>query len=155
MNRALVLTGGAPQALNSEDVNFEAVWATLASSFREIHTKNASSLSFEELYRSAYVMVLKKKGELLYNRVQDFIREWLSRHVLPQVRYLLAGNLLVDAQLGLGATANERRIIGERFLKGLKQAWQDHQVCMRMLTDVLMYMVSGHLWLQRTTAEHC
>ncbi len=90
-------------------------------------------------------MVLKKKGELLYNRVQDFIREWLSRQVLPQVQHLLSGNLLVDPQLGLGATANERRIAGERFLKGLKQAWQDHQVCMRMLTDVLMYMVNGHL----------
>jgi cullin 3 len=36
---------------------------------------------------------------------------------------------------------NERRVAGEKFLKGLKQSWGDHQVCMSMLADVLMYMV--------------
>jgi cullin 3 len=29
---------------------------------------------------------------------------------------------------------------GERFLKGLKEAWEDHKLCMNMTTDVLMYM---------------
>ena len=32
----------------------------------EIHNKNASSLSFEELYRNAYNLVLHKHGDLLY-----------------------------------------------------------------------------------------
>ena len=36
---------------------------------------------------------------------------------------------------------NERRTEGERFLKTVKDAWQDHQLCMGMLADVLMYMV--------------
>ena len=36
---------------------------------------------------------------------------------------------------------NERRTAGERFLKTVKDAWQDHQLCMAMLADVLMYMV--------------
>jgi len=39
-------------------------------------------------------------------------------------------------------TVNEKRVAGERFLKGLKQAWEDHNLCMNMTTDVLMYMVS-------------
>jgi cullin 3 len=51
--------------------------------------------------------------------------------------------LLANAQSLGGTTANERRVAGERFLKGLKQAWGDHQVCMSMLADVLMYMVSS------------
>ncbi|KAK3096345.1 hypothetical protein LTR53_019370, partial [Teratosphaeriaceae sp. CCFEE 6253] len=38
------------------------------------------------------------------------------------------------------STGNERRQAGETFLKALKGAWEDHQVCMGMLTDVLMYM---------------
>ena len=40
-----------------------------------------------------------------------------------------------------GTTIIERRIAGEKFLKGLKQAWQDYQLGMNMLSDVLMYMV--------------
>ena len=39
------------------------------------------------------------------------------------------------------ATTAERRVAGEAFLRTLKDSWEDHQVCMGMLTDVLMYMV--------------
>ena len=48
---------------NSDAVDFDSMWDVLASSLREIHTKNASKLSFEELYRNAYKLVLKKRGE--------------------------------------------------------------------------------------------
>ncbi|KAK3076578.1 Cullin-3, partial [Teratosphaeriaceae sp. CCFEE 6253] len=57
------------QGLNGADVDFHTTWAILETAFGEIHTKNASALSFEELYRYAYKIVLKKKGEELYNRV--------------------------------------------------------------------------------------
>ena len=99
-------------------------------------------MSFEELYRSAYKIVLKKKGAILYGRVRDFERDWLTNEVLRGVRVLLSSSLLASSHNVVGGTpANERRVSGERFLKGLKQAWQDHQLCMSMLTDVLMYMV--------------
>ena len=42
------------------------IWMALRSAIDEIHNKNASSLSFEELYRNAYNLVLHKHGELLY-----------------------------------------------------------------------------------------
>ena len=35
-------------------------WQTLHDAIREIHRQNASGLSFEELYRNAYNMVLHK-----------------------------------------------------------------------------------------------
>lgn len=34
----------------------------------------------------------------------------------------------------------ERRADGEKFLRALKDAWEDHHLCMGMTTDVLMYM---------------
>lgn len=37
--------------------------------------------------------------------------------------------------------SNERRAAGEKFLSVLREAWEDHQLCMGMITDVLMYMV--------------
>lgn len=40
----------------------------------EIHNKNASSLSFEELYRNAYNLVLHKHGDLLYAGVKQSVQ---------------------------------------------------------------------------------
>ncbi|KAF2134804.1 Cullin-domain-containing protein [Dothidotthia symphoricarpi CBS 119687] len=129
-----------PQGLHGDEVDFENTWATIEAAFREIHTKNASKLSYEELYRHAYRIVLKKKGQDLYNHVHDFERKWLSSEVRAVIQQMLSPNLLANAQSLGGTTANERRVAGEKFLKGLKQAWGDHQVCMSMLADVLMYM---------------
>ena len=132
------------QGINGEDLDFDATWAILASSFREIHTKNASRLSFEELYRSAYKIVLRKRGESLYDKVQEFEQGWLGNEVRQRLETLLSTSLLPkrDGNVG-GNSANERRFAGEKLLKGLKEAWEDQQTCMSMLTDVLMYMVSG------------
>ncbi|KAI9808920.1 MAG: Cullin-3 [Pycnora praestabilis] len=131
------------QALTTsgDGVDFETMWSILSSSLREIHTKNASKLSFEELYRAAYKLVLKRKGEVLYERVKTFEMDWLSTEIFGRVKNLLSGSLLAGATGGnTGTTANEKRIAGERLLKGLKQAWDDHNLCMSMTTDVLMYM---------------
>lgn len=132
------------QGLHGADVDFNSTWHVLETAFREIHTKNASALSFEELYRNAYKIVLKKKGEELYNKVAQFEEEWLGDHVRKDiVKTLSAPLMLTDSTSGRTlATTNEKRDAGEKFLKSLKQAWEDHQVCMGMLTDVLMYMVS-------------
>ena len=132
------------QGLNSADVDFETTWGVLEKAFHEIHTKNASALSFEELYRNAYKIVLKKKGEDLYNKVAQFEAQWLGDTVRTRVVKLLTAPLLLLTD-GTGrslATPAERRVAGESFLRALKESWEDHQVCMGMLTDVLMYMVS-------------
>ena len=130
------------QGLHGDEIDFDNTWVTIEAAFREIHTKNASRLSYEELYRHAYRIVLKKKGEQLYKNVHDFEKGWLSSEVRGDIQLLLSPNLLASAQSLASTTANERRVSGEKFLKGLKQAWGDHQVCMSMLADVLMYMVS-------------
>jgi cullin 3 len=129
------------QGLHGDEVDFEDTWALIELAFKEIHTKNASKLSYEELYRHAYRIVLKKKGEQLYNKVHEFERSWLATQVRASIQQLLSPNLLADAQGAASTSPTERRAAGERFLKGLKQAWGDHQVCMSMLADVLMYMV--------------
>ncbi|QIW98907.1 hypothetical protein AMS68_004425 [Peltaster fructicola] len=129
------------RGLNNADLDFESTWAVLERAFREIHTKNASALSFEELYRNAYKIVLKKKGEELYTQVIRFEERWLAEQVRSDIVKLLTPALLMS---GMGsstsATPAEQRVAGEMFLRALKQAWEDHQLCMGMLTDVLMYM---------------
>ncbi|KAI9800169.1 MAG: Cullin-3 [Piccolia ochrophora] len=124
----------------TDNADFDTMWAVLASSLSEIHTKNASKLSFEELYRTAYRLVLKKKGDVLYQRVKKFEEDWLSDQVRSRIRNLLSGSALAGAGGVGGTTVNEKRAAGEKFLKGLKEAWEDHNLCMSMTTDVLMYM---------------
>ena len=129
----------------ASDVDFDTAWGELASAFREIHTKNASSLSFEQLYRNAYKLVLKKKGEELYSRVVDFEATFLGNDVRAGINALLQGTLLLDpsSQTLGGSSGLERREAGIRLLRGFKVAWSDHRIAMAMLTDVLMYMVSS------------
>jgi cullin 3 len=121
--------------------DFEAMWAILQSALREIHERNASKLSFEQLYRAAYKIVLKKEGDQLYERVKGYEEQWFGAQVMPKIRKLITSNLVNIALGGIsGTTANERRVTGEEFLKGLKASWEDHNIVMNMTTDVLMYM---------------
>jgi len=134
-----------PQGIGQSDaIDFDTSWNVLASSLREIHTKNASKLSFEELYRNAYKLVLKKRGETLYLRVKEFEEEWLANEVQPRIISVLSPALLLSSSRGSAiTTANEKRAAGDKLLHALKQAWEDHNLCMNMTTDVLMYMVGS------------
>lgn len=135
----------SPKGVNGDDVDFESTWTTLASAFTDIHLQNASKLSYEELYRFAYRLVLKKQGEKLYDNVKTFESMWLRDQVRPEILSKISPSLQsgpVDGVVtGASATANERRTAGEKFLNELKSAWAKHVVCINMLADVLMYMV--------------
>ena len=59
------------QQMDEEYAN--KTWQTLHNAIHEIHKQNASGLSFEELYRNAYNMVLHKFGDKLYQGLSDTI----------------------------------------------------------------------------------
>ena len=127
---------------NAEAIDFEANWKSLAESLRKIHTKEASVLSFEELYRNAYKLVLKKKGETLYYKVKDFEEEWLVQEIRPRILDASSPSLMLAATgVQTIITVNEKKAAGDKLLGALKEAWEDHNLCMNMTTDVLMYMV--------------
>eukprot|EP00435_Cladocopium_sp_Y103_P061946 s405_g23.t1 len=92
-------------------------WDCLRHAIHQIHQHNASSLSFEELYRNAYNLVLHKYGELLYNGVQGVV----------------ADHLKVVAQSCIDCPS-------DRLLEELKKQWDDHKTTMVMIRDILMYM---------------
>jgi len=92
-------------------------WECLKNAIHQIHQHNASSLSFEELYRNAYNLVLHKYGELLYNGVQGVVTEHLKD----------VAQSCVDCP-------------DDRLLEELKRQWDDHKTTMVMIRDILMYM---------------
>lgn len=58
-----------------------SIWTLLKNAIQEIQKKNNSGLSFEELYRNAYTMVLHKHGEKLYNGLRDVVTDHLTNKV--------------------------------------------------------------------------
>ncbi|PRP75027.1 cullin C, partial [Planoprotostelium fungivorum] len=95
----------------------DKTWKLLQRAIHEIHKQNASGLSFEELYRNAYNMVLHKYGDMLYNG----LKTELDKH-LEDVRSVIV------------------RSVDEEFLSIMNKSWGDHKVCMLMIRDILMYM---------------
>lgn len=57
------------------------IWALLKNAIQEIQKKNNSGLSFEELYRNAYTMVLHKHGEKLYTGLREVVTDHLVNKV--------------------------------------------------------------------------
>ncbi|XP_044750852.1 cullin-3 isoform X2 [Coccinella septempunctata] len=96
----------------------ESIWALLKNAIQEIQKKNNSGLSFEELYRNAYTMVLHKHGERLYTGLKEVVTQHLETKVREDVL----------------------RSLHNSFLMTLNQAWNDHQTSMVMIRDILMYM---------------
>lgn len=107
--------------------------------------KNSSKLSFEQLYRNAYKLVLKKEGERLYDSVIKFEEDWLIQNVQPRIKSSISP-ILVRGDIttaGVATNANEKRMAGDKLMRALKSAFEDHRTCMSMTADVLMYLVCG------------
>lgn len=105
-----------PMTMDEKYVN--NIWSLLRNAIQEIQKKNNSGLSFEELYRNAYTMVLHKHGEKLYTGLREVVGDHLVHKVRDDVLASLHNN----------------------FLHTLNMAWQDHHTSMVMIRDILMYM---------------
>lgn len=105
--------------LNSMDAaKVEETWLILENAIDQIFKQNQSLLSFEELYRSAYNLVLNKKWDMLYTKVCNTIQSYLRGTVTPKI---------VESP-------------SELLLRVISEAWTKHKVDQNMIKDVLMYM---------------
>jgi len=113
------------------DVRYvENIWCGLKSAIGEIQKKNNSGLSFEELYRNAYTMVLHKHGDKLYSGLREVVTEHLTDKVQKDVL----------------------KVLNDDFLKVLSEQWKDHQTAMVMIRDILMYM--DRVYVQQHNVEN-
>lgn len=92
-------------------------WKILEDAIHEIYNHNASGLSFEELYRNAYNMVLHKYGDKLYGGLV----KTMTQHLKDMAKSV------EGAQGGL-------------FLEELNRNWLEHNKALQMIRDILMYM---------------
>lgn len=107
----------------------------------DIHQKNAGSLSFEQLYRASYKIVLRKKGEKLYDRVREFEETWFRENVMGNIVSMINMNLIsIALRRRPESSVTEQRGVGEKFLRGIRDSWDDHNMSMNMITDIMMYL---------------
>ena len=135
----------------------------------EIHNRNASTLSFEELYRNAYNLVLHKHGPLLYDGVQsrltfhlrnssrDLIllgREFSSSLLLSseeeegegegggkqQQQQTQSRRMMMPIMNASSSSSSVDQQQQYKLLLSLCNVWKEHRVTMVMVRDIFMYM---------------
>lgn len=109
----------------------EKTWKILEHAIHEIYNRNASGLSFEELYRNAYNMVLHKFGEKLYSGLVATMTQHLKE----------ISKSIETAQGGL-------------FLEELNSKWSEHNKALQMIRDILMYMDRTFIQSTHKTPVH-
>ncbi|KAK8522909.1 hypothetical protein V6N13_115857 [Hibiscus sabdariffa] len=109
----------------------ERTWKIIEHAIHEIYNHNASGLSFEELYRNAYNMVLHKFGDKLYSGLVTT----MSAHLKE---------ISKSIQVAQGAL----------FLEELNRKWNDHNKALQMIRDILMYMDRTYIPNTRKTPVH-
>jgi len=92
--------------------------AILKDAIDKIFQTKYSSLSFEELYRTAYTLVLNRFGDNLYEEVKNSIAENLSK-IVQQMK-----------------TTNEPAVM----LAVIKDVWCKYMTYISIINDILMYM---------------
>lgn len=105
----------AKNAFNEEKAT--KTWKELEQAIHQIHQKNASCLSFEELYRGSYSLVLHNFGDFLYTNVSELLR-----------------NRLIKVADKVGAATDVE------MLESLAKEWEHHKLTSMRIGDVLMYM---------------
>ncbi|KAL8274169.1 hypothetical protein Esti_002011 [Eimeria stiedai] len=111
------------------DEEAERMWICLRDAFQQIFNHNAASLSFEELYRYAYTLVLHKRGQKLYE----------------------GAYFCLEAQLREVAASLQGQEEEDAFLKMLLKRWNEHAVNLGLASDVLMYLDKNFVPQHRLT----
>ncbi|KAI1775658.1 putative cullulin 3 [Hypoxylon cercidicola] len=144
MMRGRIRPPRRPRAQAEGEDEFEALWDKLREALCDIHNRNAGELSYEQLYRYSYKIVVKKAGLKLYNRVKAFEEKWFADEVMPPIWALITPNLVsVTLEEVSSSSIVERRSVGERFLKGIRSSWEHHNFSMNMIADILIYLDRG------------
>lgn len=104
----------------------QQIWSLISRAIDEIQSRDSSHLSFEELYRNAYKLVLHKHGSVLY----EGVTEKITCHLLTLTKHL--------------ASCPEAILLEETI-----RCWFEHRINMIMIRDILMYMDRTYVTAQR------
>ena len=96
-------------------------WSKLEAAIAMIHKQNASSLSFEELYRYAYNMVLHRHAAMLYAGMESSLRSHLQ-----------------------GIVQELQTYTDMAFMRQLLLKWINYHKSTQLIRDILMVRPTCH-----------
>ena len=102
------------------------------TAIRDMHNQRSSKISFEKVYRSAYVIVLKRYGDPLYTQFETLEKDWMLGNVQPK--------LLAMAPTWRSDNIEPQCAEYEQFMRGMLHAFNSHTTVVSMASDVLMYL---------------
>ena len=115
----------------------QQTFSSLASAMDEIHNRNASTLSFEELYRNAYNLVLHKHGSLLYEGVQDrlamHLRHSGGKLIVVAREESVANNVISTSSSNNGVYSSGGSY---KLLAEMGNCWKEHRITRRPVYDL-------------------
>ncbi|KAF9439024.1 Cullin-3 [Entomortierella beljakovae] len=120
-----------PRKSNSES-QFEVLWSTLAKAITTIHEQKAYTLSYEEVFRCGYNLVLHKYGEQLYHGVKDLIENFLESEAEKRIVPVL----------GIAEASPSE---GVQVLKAIQKLWKHHVTCLLMISEILVHMDKNYV----------
>lgn len=109
---------------STDSINYDASWLVLASAIVQIQNKSVYNLLYEQLYRKAYTLVLRKFGARLYDDVAALIGQHLRNRRMALLQSF-------DSNLWWS---------NEEFLKAVVREWTENIQLMKFISDVLMYL---------------
>lgn len=98
-------------------------WSLLSKAIDKIYEKQSSKLSYEELYRNVYYLVLNKYGEFAYTNLEASL-ELNIRKVYERVN-----SALNDANL----------------LESFAAIWQDAKFMIKAIRDIFLYLEKNYI----------
>ncbi|KAF9348817.1 Cullin-3 [Mortierella sp. AD094] len=121
-----------PQRKSNTESLFDSTWSTLASAITTIHEQKAYTLSYEEVYRCGYNLVIHKCGERLYHGIKDLIEKYLESEA----------EMKIVPVLGIADTSPSE---GVQVLKAIQKLWKHHVTCLLMISDILIHMDKNYV----------
>lgn len=108
-----------PEKLGLSEESFEESWETVKYAVDHIYSDDMADLSFEQVYKNIYTIVLNKKGPILYNRLKDYLIQKLA---------LLRETIVKD------------NTHDYEFLGTMARLWEVQCHCFKITGDLMMYM---------------
>ncbi|ODV91472.1 hypothetical protein CANCADRAFT_71415 [Tortispora caseinolytica NRRL Y-17796] len=111
-----------PKKQDKTEKDFNTTWETLSNAIDEIFKRNSSKLSYEQLYRAQYVLVLWRMGAQLYDKTADKLRDVLSAIIKTRIMPLMSSS--TDSSL---------------FLQEILTVANEFSIAVRMISDIMIY----------------
>lgn len=113
-----------PERIGVSRQEFEESWAVVRDAIDHIYDNDVSGLSFEKIYHTVYIQVIRGKADKMYSNINSYMSEKVVN--LFNSRFLAVKIESRDDAIG--------------FLRSISETWTYQCNCFKMLTDLMMYL---------------